>query len=119
MRGHDALIAMRLRRQVPLAVQIDTDGEPNRLHACWHSLGVGMAHLHIGADEAVQPLDLRCVVGLLVIVHGLDAGRVSTVVDACEAAGASRVVGSVFQRRGEEWEHAQMFDTDGVMTWPK
>jgi hypothetical protein len=115
MRGHTDLIAMRLRGKRPASVHIDADGLlPRRITSGWsvpRHLGADLhAELVIDPAEELHLLDLRCVVGLVVQVNGLDTPRAEAVGDACVAAGASRVIVAT-----PELTH----DTAGELTWPR
>lgn len=119
MRGHEALIALRLRGKA-LPVSIGTDDAGNQLTARWREMGMGTAFVSIGPTDRVASLDLRFVVGLEVWIDGRDAHRVAEVFEAVRAAGASRVLGATMTTKPNgESEVASMLDTKGVLTWPE
>lgn len=94
MRGHLPLISMRRQRAVPQAVFVDVDIDPFEQWRTWPTETPNHAHLLVEAVDAPRRLDLRCVVGLTVIVTGFDDARVEAVFEACRSAGAARVIGA-------------------------
>ena len=90
MRGHEALLAMRMRGAAPDDIHIDT--VPNGLWRDWPEWNARHAHILIEPHENVALLDLRFVVGLLVFVEGELVGRVRDVAKACADAQARRVI---------------------------
>jgi hypothetical protein len=92
MRGHEALIEMRLGGVAPKAVFFDADGGwPAWWFREWPKYTPEYAHLQLDPNDNLQRLDLRCVVGLL--VHVLGSGeRQKRLRDAVIRAGASRVI---------------------------
>lgn len=120
MRGHEQLIAMRMRGLLPpYGVAIETDAQPSRWPMLWAASPYEpcMAHVHIGPSERLGGLDLRYLVGLEVKVDGQDAERVRAVFEACLRAKAQRVIGVVFTRRGENCTTQQMMDSKGEANW--
>lgn len=113
MRGHEALIAMRVRGSVPDCVWIDL--EPDRLERWrdWQVMDNSQAHLSIDATER-RP-DLRVVKGLRCYVLGDSLERVRFIRDQCIENSAKRVIAAV-TRQGErgEWVLHRMSDTEGV-----
>jgi len=95
MRGADQLIAFRRRGHRPAFVWVDTDHDSLRCWRDWPSLTPGMAHLQIEPTDQPGLLDLRCLIGLDVLVQGTDADRVQAIADACRDAEASRVMAAV------------------------
>jgi hypothetical protein len=123
MRGHEPLVAMRLRGHVPAAVFVDADGTlPRSFTSGWTTPAYPGATLHahivIDPTDAVPLLDLRFVVGLVVHVDGADAQRVSEIGVACLEAGARRVVTAVVSA-GMEPDAIVINDSDGALTWPR
>lgn len=119
MRGHEALLSMRMKGKVPRAVAVETDlSGAHNLAKSWPTLGTGFAHIAIDPSESLEGLDLRCMASLRVHIHGEDEKRVAAVFEAITAAGASRVLASVFRRKGEEFETVRMFDSESVLVWP-
>lgn len=102
MHGHEPLIALRMSGHVPASVHVDADGVlPRRITRSWpvqiHPGSRIHAHLCIGPREPVSMLDLRCLVGLRVFVHGANVHRVAEVAKACAAAKAREVYAAVAQ----------------------
>ncbi len=120
MQGHEQLIAMRLSGSAPVRVCIDTDAGALRNDRLW-PFDPDHPQLHIGPDENVRRLDLRCLVGLTVQVGGCDERRVDAVVDACIRAKATRVIGMTHRPEGEgEFQTLPVIrvtDTTQEMTW--
>lgn len=118
MRGHEPLIAMRLKGQVPHMVAINVADERDRLAGDWHQIGVG-PHLWVEPGDSIATLDLRCVVNLLVDVSGdiKHEKRVRRVFDACIKAGAARVMGAIHKPKRDGLEIVEYMDTAGVLTW--
>lgn len=127
MRGHQALIDMRLQGVVPICgVEIETDAQSSgwpeqwpRLHGM---LGVHSpcAYVHIAPEDGLRGLDLRFTKGILVRVEGMSSKRVREVFTAVRNAGASRVIGTVFLPKGAgETETLEVMDSAGVLTWPQ
>jgi len=97
MRGHEELLAMRRRGMKPWLVDVDL--EPNGC-ADWPQWSL-TPMVQIAPTDSIRRLDLRFLVGLPVIVSGLDAERVRTAFEACKAAGAARVL--AFAQSVDEW----------------
>ena len=124
MRGIDPLIAMRLRGKKPACgVFIHTDAKdadlPKAVEKFYRKQG-GIRNaidVHIGPADNVRTLDLRSLVGLTVHVQGMAMARVRQVAEACQAAGARRVLGSVFIPKGEETQTIAVVDGFGGVLW--
>ncbi|MCA6217783.1 hypothetical protein KGA65_14705 [Ideonella sp. B7] len=127
MRGHQALIQMRLRGLVPLyGVEIETDARGSGWPEQWPQLhaeyGVHspQAYVHIEPEDRLALLDLRWVHGLEARVEGIDPQRVNAVVEALALAGALRAIGIVYvPRPGGETDSIEIIDSKGVMSWRK
>ena len=117
MRGHDQLIAMRRRGMVPAIVFVSCD--PDRLGQAgdWSAHTPEMAVVDIEPADRPETLDLRFLVGLLVKVDGLDAGRVESVTQACIAAKAARVIASTVAPNGCGVRITGITDTEGTLAW--
>lgn len=117
MRGHDALIELRMRGRAK-SVCIGTDRESAYLDANWPALGLPDAFVSIDPSDRLIDLDLRFLVGLPVHIDGCDEKRVEAVFEAAKAAGACRVVASVFRVNSQgEHETTRMMDSEELMTW--
>lgn len=93
MRGHEQLIATRRGGLQPVSVQIALTDLPLPK---WCSVNPGAhAWLHIGSGDTIERLDLRCLVGMLVVIDGHDEQRVESVHSAAISHGARRVVSTV------------------------
>lgn len=92
MRGHAAIIAMRRQGISPRVVNFDLDRPDSWWCRNWQHETPRWAHVCVGPQELISGLDLRFVVGLIVLVTGENAARVERVTKACLEAGAARVV---------------------------
>lgn len=105
MRGHELLVAMRTKGRRPHLALIDILPAYSVFSAEWDRWTGGPAHIEVLESESVFRLDLRCVVGMAVIVSGTNGDRVDEVHGACKRAGAASVVSTVLRtgpRRGHE-----------------
>jgi len=117
MRHHEPLIAMRSRGLKPAGiVGFETDGFCPEW-AQWASLDPGNPRIEIEPKDAIQHLDLRFVVGLEVQVDGTDQRRVRELFAAAQDHGAARVIASVFRRDRDTFQHVEILDTKGLLTW--
>lgn len=117
MRGHEQLIELRMRGKA-MAVSIGTDRDQTLyLPSHWPALGTSHAFIAIQPDERLIDLDLRFLVGLRVHVDGCDADRVDEVYEAAKAAGATRVLATIFRNNNGEHQTVRMLDSEGVMLW--
>jgi hypothetical protein len=105
MRGHQPLIAMRLKHRKPTFVSVDVGVNPKWLCDHWHEQGL-QPHLLIEPSDPIDRLDLRFLVGL-------------SLVHICVNAGVDRVIGGLHRKQGEEIHMVEYFDTAGVLTWPE
>ena len=120
MRGHDALITMRLAGKVPAhGVEIETGEDPSRWPEIWVAERMSSAYLSILPTESLTRADFRAVAGLLVRVEGVDSQRVAAVAEKAKKSGAARVIATVYRRRGEELETVSVSDTEGILKWPE
>lgn len=94
MRGHQPLIAMRMRGVRPALARIETDPMRWPDWADWPEWSRA-AMVEIEPRDAPHRLDLRCFVGMPVALGGSDPQRVGVLFAALQAAGASRVVAMV------------------------
>lgn len=93
MRGHEALVAMRLRGQRPKAVFIDVGSDAFGDWREWPTYRPDLPCLCVSPGETIARLDLRCVNGLDVHVTAPTAATVEALVAACKEAGARVVWG--------------------------
>lgn len=113
MRGQDAIIAARM-----------AGSKPDSIHLLTEAFPVGVPAWSIPADwvfvepaDTVRRLDLRFVIGCMVLVDGQDAARVHALAEAATKAGAARVIGHVVKARGDTFDLIEITDTAEVMTW--
>jgi hypothetical protein len=92
MRGHEPLIALRRSGKRPSMVFIDAFEDSSDSWRDWPKNDPAHAQLEVLPDDSIPGLDLRCVVGLPVMVTGHSKARVDAIRDACIEAGAKRVV---------------------------
>jgi hypothetical protein len=111
MRGHEPLVAMRMRGFLPAAVYVNADGNtPGDWTIPAHAAAPLFAEINVDPSETIARLDLRCLAGLTVHLNGSDPMRVAALKDACMEAGAQRVIAYC-----QDWTE----DTDGALSWPK
>lgn len=125
MRGHEPLIAMRRSGRRVAAVWFDMDGTGDDWRTWPQALGVewkrfpnkgGDAHVQVQRDDSIPRLDLRFVMGLQAWVSGFDERRVRQLHEACAAAGASRVLSTLFRMDAKGTPRtALMLDTAGLV----
>lgn len=96
MRGHEQLIALRRAGKAPGLVFVHIGRDPMRTWCDWASWSAH-AHLEVDPTESIATLDLRCLVGLTVMVSGLDEHRVLALHEACVAASAKRAIGAAYR----------------------
>lgn len=117
MRNADRLIDLRRKGYVPdlVFVDLDFDIKHDRL---W-PFDPQYPLLHIGPQENVRRIDMRCLVGLTVQIAGEDADRVQAVTEACIAARAGRTIACTYRpSTNARLDFASMTDTQGDLTWP-
>lgn len=116
MRGHEALLAMRLRGKTTDAVWVNDGIDPAK---CWQDwpTWANDAHVEILPTDRPKRLDTRFSAGLTVYLDSSSPERLAGLTAAFLSGGASRVVGFLMgrDRRGATVE--QMTDTQGVATW--
>lgn len=116
------MISMRRAGVVPDAVFVETAGDRLGQWRDWSERTPQHAAIEIEAKDRPARLDMRCVIGLTVIVSGSDAQRVQAVADRCVQAKAGRVIGAVSEVRQIGPDRiARMVsatDTEGVLAWP-
>lgn len=95
MRGHQPLIAMRRRGLRPQAAWIDLVPSLTEHSATWHQWSTA-PHIEVTDSESVRRLDLRCLVGMDVMVGGFDPHRVADMHCACVGSGARFVMSQVW-----------------------
>lgn len=94
MRGHEPLIAMRLRGVCPDTAWLDVGTDNLGRWRDWPrtptSAGDLLPHIEIRPHERISGLDLRCLVGITALVSGEDEARTIRVAELCLAARAKR-----------------------------
>lgn len=119
MRGHEAILQLRRRGFAPRLVSVETEGPAIRFDRFFPAIDDGYAMLQIEPHEPVHRVDLRCLLGLVVVVSGCNAERVAAVCAACTAAGAERVIGNTTEPApGARFAVVSVTDTEGVFAWP-
>lgn len=94
MRGHQPLVAMRMRGATPLDVMVWVGHDGLRCWREWPVLMPQHAAIEIPPTDRLSALapQLRCVVGLTVHVGGEDLERTWAVAELCADAEAARVL---------------------------
>jgi hypothetical protein len=118
MRGHEAIIAMRQRRQAPAIVWVGDKGDEN-----WHRYSDASACVVINNSERLEQLDLRWGVGLNLRMSFPSGGRAQAAFDAFCKVKPQRVICTAFEQTTKhgrpDFEVVEMMDSDGVITWRK
>lgn len=119
MRGHLPIVAMRRQHRRPGMVSFNVGPTTDWLADHWQETAGLPPHVLVEPTDAIDRLDLRFVVGLLVDVSGhVDhRDRVLRIYEACVRAGASRVIGAIHQPKAGGLDPVEYLDTDGVLTW--
>jgi len=107
MKGLQDLITMRMEGRVPSLLYVDLD--VGRMP--------GEGHLQIDNTEPLHSVDLRAVQGLVVSISGMDAGRVRAIGQACEQAGARRVIANTLKQSNHGFDMVEVTDTEEIFTW--
>lgn len=111
MRGHDELIALRRTGRVPGLVFLSLERDPWRTWSGWSEWS-RHAHIEVDPAESIATLDLRCMVGLTVLIDGEDEFRVLALHEACKEAKAKRVISRAYRPiGGADFECVANFDT--------
>ena len=98
MRGHENIIAMRMKGVKPAGLVYLCDYPVRPEFIEWQYASDCMSpNVSVYGDE-IGALDMRFVVGLAVDVSGNDAKRVKALAGACKRAGASMVIANDGQR---------------------
>jgi hypothetical protein len=104
MQGQDGLIAMRIEGVRPPVVRIEVQNE--RQWSLANNCGHDHYELTVSPMESIDRLDLRCVIGLDVVIASEDFNQAARTVRAlgaaCVLAGAERVVGIEYSRGSAE-----------------
>jgi hypothetical protein len=79
----------------PAVVFIDAVEDQTQCWRDWQAVNPAAPQIEILPSEPLSGIDLRCIVGLTVILSGPVARRVDAVRQACLDAGAVRVVAAV------------------------
>lgn len=113
MRGHEALVAMRLAGVAPLSIEI-RDEVPGWVATEWPALFPRFAQLSISPTEPLEALDLRCVVGLPVQVASTNAKRLGQLLRRVKREKPARVLGLLFDQHSDL---LSVYDSERVATW--
>jgi len=113
MRGHEALVAMRMRGAVPLSVDV-IDGEPSAAAKAWVTEFPRFAVLAVQPGEPLHSLDLRCLVGLPVQVSSSNRDRLGQLLRRVREEQPARLIGTLFDDRQRLVE---VYDSEGIATW--
>lgn len=124
MRGADNLLEMRRRGYKPpkgVVVCLSTNRLGKALADGVEALGA--ASIDIGADEKLDRLDFRCLIGLRVTVFGDDEPRVTDAAERIQKAGAAAVIGLRYcqdpEGLAEKWLYAHNAWTMPEASWLK
>lgn len=115
MRGHQALIDMRMRGYAPVGhVTIDVDG-PTVLAKTWPNFMADYPQICVEKSDSPTRCDLRFLVGLNVNVTGCDEPKVRAFTAAAMRAKAARVMAIVHEQRNSKVLSIE--DSKGELTW--
>lgn len=109
MRGHEPILAMRLRGQRPAFVCLDD----HSTETDWHQWADAVPTVCVAGD-VIDLLDLRFLVGMRVSIAGSTAARAKALLEAVKRAGAIAVGACAL-----DWS-TDRFDPEGfVEIWHK
>ena len=98
MRGQNTIIRMRLAKLKPALVWLLVLQNPCErtpfMDAEMAVANGGLAEVHIGSDEVIGTLDLRFLVGLTVLLQGLDLPRLRAVFARLREFDVERIITS-------------------------
>lgn len=115
MRGHEAIEAIRRRGVKPGLVFVQIGSDRLRAWSDWPRY-TSQAHVEVPDSDDIDLLDLRCIVGLFVLVAGLDETRVERFFRACCKADAKRVIATAYRTVRDDLEETKRFDSAPVET---
>ena len=117
MRGHQALEAMRMRGLCPTSAWLRLGTDPLKTWRDWPQLVPPLASIEIADREALSslPPQLRCFVGMVVVIEGEDPDRTLTVAQMVLDAGAKRVFAMFTDP--ETQQRAGVFHTEENPQW--
>lgn len=118
MRGHQPLIAIRMRGKCPASAAVTVGTDPLRLWQDWPAVSPAIAQIEVQDQDRLTSLapELRCIVGMLVEVSGIDRDRTEAVAQAAMEAGAKRVFVYTHHPKTHAVEHAA-FITEDMQQW--
>ena len=122
MRGHEPLIAMRMRGKCPSHAHLTVGEDHAQLWRYWQVMPTGgrwgdlSAHIEVRPDERLSALDLRCLVGMTAHVIGHDEVRTIRVAELCQEAGCKSCFVSVHDPLNHE-AISGFFYTEEVPPW--
>jgi hypothetical protein len=99
MRGHEHIIALRLKRLMPEAIFIDDYSFPSP-NIDWHENGE-FPHVCVKGD-AIETLDLRFLIGTQVHISTESESRGKALLKACKKHGATTVIACQTVQTGPE-----------------
>jgi hypothetical protein len=117
VRGHESIIALRLRGRMPSTVHVSCDPLHVDVWRRWPEY-LTDGQVEIEPKDHIGLLDFRWAIHIpMVWVGGASPERVSAVASAIRQAGAKRVVAMVFEERRKAPHMVAMADTAGELTW--
>lgn len=106
---------MRRQGARPSLVFLDLDTDHTEQWRRWPQLNPHRPTVQVEPTDNLARIDVRFVIGLIVIVSGSNADRVERLAKACEAAEALRVITAVHDPR--TFEVVDFTDTEDP-SWP-
>lgn len=117
MRGHQPLIAMRMRGLCPTSAWLTLGTDPLKTWRDWPLMNPPLANIEINDREALSslPPQLRCLVGMVVVIDGEEPDRTLAVAQMALDAGAKRVFATFTDP--ETRQRAGVFHTEENQQW--
>jgi hypothetical protein len=100
MIGHEGIVSMRRRGIVPGTVVVVFD--PGLMRMDWHEVDPRIAYVAWESKDNPSRVDLRCFVGLPIVVIGDVGDPVKPAVAALVKAGAKSITAAVLERDGAD-----------------
>lgn len=117
MKGHDAIIAMRKEKKAPATVWVADFGDNK-----WSNYSDATPDVTIMPNERFIQLDLRWAVGLSLRMNFLGSARAQDAYKSFLEVKPKRIICSAYDHAlfngFPAFEIIQIFDTEGIMTWP-
>lgn len=120
MIGVDNIIKMRMDGQAPMSVFIETRPMNEDAKRYTNNRGTSVdIHMDQSDVARVETADLRCLVGLIVVICGTNESDLDRIASACLKAGAAKVESCHFDQNADPYSVRALIKTrshkkDGV-----